>query len=229
MERPYGPLIVESRQRKLLRTITRIIVYPLLFVVFIPLFRLKVDGRKRLKGPAISVMNHCIYVEWFFLWHAVRPGYIRFTAEQANMQRRDLGWFNFLLGVLGIPDDNTMALAPAVTSALGRKELIHFFPEGVLHTKNQDPGKFMIGAAWFACRHDVPLIPVAELLTRRKIQRFLPWWPPAVRLVVGNALYPAEYRQKGDRLRDTAQRLTEEAERFVHNTIKNHKAQSAPR
>lgn len=166
-------------------------------------------------------MNHCLYVEWFFLWHAVRPRYLRFTAEQANIQRRDLGWFNWLLGVIGIPKDSPMAVAPAISHALKRKELVHFFPEGILKERNQNPKDFMIGAAWFACRHNVPLIPVAEILTTRKINSLIPWWPPKVNLVVGEGLHPCEFRNKGEKLQETARRITDASELFIRETIQS--------
>jgi 1-acyl-sn-glycerol-3-phosphate acyltransferase len=184
------------------------------------MYGLKVIHRERLRGPGISVMNHCLHVEWFFLWHAVRPRYIRFTAEQANMQRKDLGWFNYALGVIGIPSENPMAVAPAISHAAARGELIHFFPEGVLKRRNQKPEGFMIGAAWFACRHDIPLIPVAEILTARRLEAVFPWWPPKVTLIVGDALMPGDFRRENERLRNRARRLSEEAERIIRETIR---------
>lgn len=220
MERPYRPLIEESGFRSLVRRISYRLFYLPLFLILVPSYGLKVTGRENLKGPAVTVMNHCLHFEWFFLWHAARPRFIRFTAEQANMERRDAGWFNFLLGVIGIPDRNPMAMAPAVGAALDRRELVHFFPEGVLNRNSQDPGNFFVGAAWFACRHQVPLIPVAEVLHPRKISRWLRWWPPRVEIVVGKPVHPARIPAKGRNLRRQAEQMTEMAENWIRKTLR---------
>ncbi len=223
MERPYRPLIEESFFRRILRTVSRFVFYPILFAAFAPIYQFKVENRKRLRGPAVSVMNHCIYVEWFFLWHAVRPRYIRFTAEQENMQNQAWAWFNWLLGVIGIPRNNPMGVAPAVAASLERGELIHFFPEGVIKDKSQDPGIFHIGAAWFACRHNVPLIPVAEILLPRKPGTPFSGLPPKVLLIVGEPMDPAAWARDGEKLRATADRMTAEAEKWIRATINHYK------
>ena len=220
MERPYRPLVEESGCRRLLRTAGYWLFYPLLFLALIPLYRLKVRGRERLKGPAVTVMNHCVHFEWFFLWHAARFRFVRFTAEQANMQRRDAGWFNFLMGVIGIPDSNPMAITPSVAAALKREELVHFFPEGVLKARSRDPGEFFIGAAWFAGRHRVPLIPVAEVLHPRRLSRWLPWWPPRVELVVGEPILPDGTAGEGRALRRAARHMTDETEKWIRETVR---------
>ena len=72
MERPYRPLVEESVFRRLLRTVSYWLFYPFLVLSLLPVYGLKVTGRKRLKGPAVTVMNHCVHFEWFFLWHAAR-------------------------------------------------------------------------------------------------------------------------------------------------------------
>jgi 1,2-diacylglycerol 3-alpha-glucosyltransferase len=195
--------------------------HPFLWLAFVPLYGMKAENRRRLAeaGPAISVMNHCIYVEWFFVWHAARWRFVRFTAEQANMTRKDVGWFNWTLGVIGIPEASPMAIAPAVGHFLEKGELIHFFPEGVLKERNTEPGDFMIGAAWFACRHGVPLIPIAESLEERRIQKLLPWWPPKVRLTVLEPMDPADFTAPGKKLRRAAEEMTVAVEKAIRETV----------
>jgi len=221
MERPYRPLISESRFRKFLRVTGYIIFYPLLFSVLRPLYRFRISGRRHLgiPGPGISVMNHCIDFEWFFIWHAARPRYVRFIAEEANLKRADAGWFNRIMGVIGVPEDKPMALAPAVKAAVERGELIHIFPEGVISRKSRYPSKFIIGAAWFACLHNIPLIPISEVLMKSPIHRLMPFWPPKVKLVVGSPLLPEDYRRPGERMKQQADRLNRAAERLIRDTI----------
>ena len=115
---------------------------------------------------------------------------------------------------------------PAVDAAISRGELIHFFPEGVLKSRSQAPGAFFIGAAWFACRHNVPLIPVAEILHPRRIQRWLPAFPPRVELIVGEPMYPDDYRESGETLRKTAGRMTQAAEGFIRTEINSHSVET---
>lgn len=221
MERPYRPLISESFFRRFLRIAGNIIFYLPLYLSLIPLYRLKIRGRKKLKvkGGAISIMNHCIDFEWFFIWHAARPRYIRFVAEEANMKRVDAGWFNRLMGVLGVPEDHPMAIASSVKESLKRGEIVHIFPEGLINRNSQNPSEFIIGAAWFACLFQVPLIPISEVLLKRPIQRYLPWWPPAVKLIIGDALHPEDFSRPGEKMRQKALRLNKKAEEIIRNTL----------
>ena len=221
MERSYRPLIRESLFRRRLRIAGYYCFYPFLWIATIPIYSLRIKGRRILKfdGPAISVMNHCIDLEWFFIWHTARPHYIRFIAEEANLRRPDAGWFNWIMGVMGVPEDHPMAIAATVRRCLNDGELIHFFPEGVLKPRNQRPEGFMIGAAWFACLHNVPLIPLTEILLKRPIHRFLPWWPPGIKLVVGDPMHPRDFHNSGERLRHRAARMTEQAEKTIRDTI----------
>lgn len=221
MERPYRPLKEESAFRRVSRMIAYRLFHPFLWLAFCPLYGVKIVNRRRLvdAGPAVSVMNHCIYIEWFFVWHAARFRYVRFTAEQANMTRKDVGWFNWLLGVIGIPDDSPMAIAPIVARCLKNGELVHFFPEGVLKQRCKIPGDFMVGAAWFACRHKVPLIPIAESLENRRIQRLLPWWPPKVILKVLPSLEPSDFIGPDKSLRRAAEKMTRAAEEAIRKVV----------
>ncbi len=231
MERPYRPLTEESLFRRGLRIAGYFFFYPLLFLTLIPLYSLRVGGRKRLgiRGGGITVMNHCIDMEWFFIWHAARPRYIRFVAEEANMKRIDAGWFNWIMGVIGVPEDRPMAVAAAVKAGLERGELVHFFPEGVIKRGNQNPTGFIIGAAWFACLNNVPLIPISEVLLKRPMHRFIPWWPPRVKLMVGEALYPEDFIRPGEKMRKGAARMTQEAERIIRDCILRGNEPGAPR
>ncbi|MDF1568410.1 MAG: lysophospholipid acyltransferase family protein [Spirochaetaceae bacterium] len=221
MEGPYRPLTEETKLHRLLISAAYRLAYPLLWLVIVPFYRLKVTGRRQIRniGGAVTVMNHCLYMEWLFVCRAAWPRQPRFSMEEANIRRKDVGWANRLMGGFGIPDDHPMAVAPKIRVLLEKGELVHFFPEGYLKFRSQTPSEFLPGAAWFACMNNVPIIPIAEVLLSRGIHRAAPWWPPRVRLVIGSPLYPADYQTAGTRLRDRAARMTEDCERFIRETI----------
>ena len=168
----------------------------------------------------ITAMNHCMYVEWVFMCKAAWPRVVRFSMEEANIKRKDLGWANRLLGGFGIPKDNPMAVAPLIRDLIHEGEIVHFFPEGYLKWRNQRPGSFQLGAAWFAALHNIPLVPVTEVLLKRPLHKLLPWWPPKIKLIIDPPIHPARYPQK--RLKDRAEAMTRDMEELMNRNIRAH-------
>ena len=221
MERPYRPLIAESKGKRTLRLLAYYFTLPFLWMALAPVYGLRIKGRKYLRRckAAVTAMNHCQYLEWFFMCHAAWPRAVRFSMEEANIRRKDIGWANRLMGGFGIPEDNPMAMAPMIGKLLNNGELVHFFPEGVLKYRNPVPDGLSVGAAWFACRYDVPLVPVTEVLIERPIRKFVPWWPPKVLIVIGKALNPGDFGGRERRIKDKARDMTSELLNIMQKTI----------
>ncbi|MCG8453048.1 MAG: 1-acyl-sn-glycerol-3-phosphate acyltransferase [Spirochaetales bacterium] len=169
----------------------------------------------------ITVMNHCVHLEWMFVYRAFWPQCPIFTMEQENIQRRDWGWLNRLLGAIGIPRNNPMAISAAVDAQLQNQGWVHFFPEGVLTLHSQKPQPFVLGAAWFALKNSKPLVPIAEKLTWTRFHQWVKWWPPKVELIFGPPLWPQEYATKEKRLRNQALAMTADAQQWIHSILEN--------
>jgi hypothetical protein len=63
---------------------------------------------------AITVSNHCQYLEPVFTGLSLCLRKVWYVVEENNITRQDIGWLNRLLGAIGIPKQNPMAIAPNI-------------------------------------------------------------------------------------------------------------------
>ena len=186
-----------------------------------PAYRFRVKGRGNLRGhrKGILAANHCQYIEPALSAVAIWPKRTWFSAEENNVTRKDVGWLTRLLRAFGIPDDNPMAIAGPIKKALERNWFIHFYPEGTLSWRSQEPGPFLEGAFFFAFLNDVPVFPITEVLRERPIRKLLPWMPPRTTFVIGEPIYPAEFRGGDVPRRERVHRMAERVRKVMVDTI----------
>jgi 1-acyl-sn-glycerol-3-phosphate acyltransferase len=198
-----------------------LVAVPAMFLIGKIAYGIRVKGRRNLRGYSSGLVaaNHCQFVEPGFSGMILWPRKVLFSAEENNVTRRDVGWLTRLLRAFGIPDDAPMSIAGFVKKGLENGWLIHFYPEGVLSWRSQDPGPFLEGVFFFSFLNNVPVFPLTEVLRDRPIRRVFPWWPPKTIFVIGEPVLPADFRKPGVARRDLVHAMSEHVHRIMVETI----------
>ncbi len=194
---------------------------PFSFIIGHLIYGLRVKGRKYFRGHKNGMIaaNHCQFMEPAFSGLALWPRKVFFSAEENNIVRRDVGWLVRLVRAFGIPDKNPLSVGTLVTKALKKNWFVHFYPEGVLYWRSQEPAPFMEGVFFFAYLNNVPVFPLAEVLKDRPIRRIIPWWPPRTLFVFCPPVYPEEFRKKGLSRREIIHQMSEAVRKAILDTI----------
>ena len=215
-----------SLDGNLLFRITSFILYyfitiPFMFVMGKLVYGLRIKGRRNLRGHHRGVIaaNHCQYIEPGFSSVVFCPLKLLYSAEENNVTRKDIGWLTRLLRAFGIPDENPMAIAGFVKTALQKNWFVHFYPEGVISWRSQEPGPFLEGVFFFAFLNNVPVFPLTEVLRERPIRKILPLWPPRTMFVIGKPVFPDNFREPGVSRRVQVHRMSEAVHGVIRKTI----------
>lgn len=203
----------------LLTCIARILLpLPLRF-----LYGLQTRGKENLKKigktGAITVSNHCQYIEPIFTGLVLWPRRVWYVVENNNIERKDVGWLNRLLGAIGIPPQNPMSISIPIRSALENHHIVHFYPEGRLYYRNQQLRPFYTGAFLIALRNNVPVLPLTEVLHERKLSKVLSFLPPKVTFVIEAPVFPEEIRGLVESPRKRSAVFASYVQKTMQNTI----------
>tara|TARA_X000000368_G_C23043174_1_gene717924 strand:+ start:1994 stop:2620 length:627 start_codon:yes stop_codon:yes gene_type:complete len=131
------------------------------FVCFL-LTKMTVKGKENLpkNGPYVLAPNHIHNIDPFPLSAAINKPITFLMAEDQNPLKWYEGWAPRSYGVLMI---NRKKIQPSTIKAMHKqikkKEIICIFPEGTALGSGLKKGKN--GVAFFASRHEIPIIPVA--------------------------------------------------------------------
>tara|TARA_X000001036_G_scaffold308719_1_gene287385 strand:- start:755 stop:1381 length:627 start_codon:yes stop_codon:yes gene_type:complete len=126
------------------------------------LTKMTVKGKENLpkSGPYILTPNHIHNIDPFPLSAAINKPMTFLMAEDQNPLKWYEGWAPRSYGVLMI---NRKKIQPSTIKAMHKqikeKEIICIFPEGTALGSGLKKGKN--GAAFFAARHETPIVPVA--------------------------------------------------------------------
>ncbi len=197
------------------------IAVPILSLIGVLFYGLRVEGKSHLKGykSGMFASNHCQYLEGPFLAVSIFPRRLFFAAEENNVTRKDVGWLTKSLRVFGIPDVNPMQIAPFIKEALQKNWFIIFYPEGNIQLNSQEPAPFMAGVFFFSYLNDTPLFPVTEVLKRGAIHKLLPWWPPRTTLIIGEPIFPQEFKAMDLSRRDRLDAMRDRVYQIILDTI----------
>jgi HAD superfamily hydrolase (TIGR01509 family) len=131
------------------------------------LFRLRLEGRERLSaGPAIYCANHLSWIDPFVLIATlpVRPRLMFFGPKEEDMS---VGGRNRLMQWTGAtipyrPGKNDLLDATRrVHAAIAAGRIVVIFGEGRIQPVESRVGPLSEGAAYFALREHVPIVPLA--------------------------------------------------------------------
>jgi 1-acyl-sn-glycerol-3-phosphate acyltransferase len=139
-------------------------------------FRLKIKGRKNLKGINASIVtcNHVENMDNVMVRQAVRGHRLYITVGHYNNRNDLIGKFMRVAGTLPIPnpdEPNIRAYAnfnKAIEYCLFKKSYILFYPEVALWWRYEKPRPFKEGAFYFAAKHNVPIVPLFITWRRNK-------------------------------------------------------------
>ncbi len=155
-------------------------------------WRMEVVGRDRLpgSGPFILCPVHRSFID-FAVTGAAIPRIMRFMGKDDLWEVAPLGWFLDQMGAF--PVHREKVDRPALRNceeALHLGDPVVMFPEG-----RRESGPLVRelheGPAWLACRHRVPVVPVALGRTDRALPlgAKLPR-PVKIRVLIGEPIYP---------------------------------------
>lgn len=157
--------------------ITRDIVVTLIGAIGWPLcralYRIEIhrstqNGGRSLPRRAILVSNHCMPLDPLFHGLAIFPKRTFYTLLEETCEAPVLGTFVRTLGGIPLPRSESRLndIEQAVEHALRTQGLVHFYPEGECFLGNQKILPFKAGAAYFAVKFGVPVVPIVTVLKR---------------------------------------------------------------
>jgi 1-acyl-sn-glycerol-3-phosphate acyltransferase len=170
----------------ILLRISQFLTWPIAFVYFHILYRLKINGRKNLKKvtrPFIIIVNHFNFADSFLfrliLGFSTPHLPLRFMAvNRFNWHwlnfLADIGVISFIYGIFGVfivvPGRGIQKNLEEAKRLIGRKQNIVIYPEGKI-VIDHVIAPFKSGAAVLAIETGTPVLPISLRLNGRKLFR----------------------------------------------------------
>jgi len=183
----------------------------ILYVIDATLFGFKVKGRKALKkvrGGAVTVMNHVHPMDCTMVKLAVFPRRIHFTSLRRNLELPFVGWLIRSCGALPLPTDlkGSVWFQKQLKRGIQGGDWVHYYPEGLLVRDHQDLRNFQEGAFFTAVSGNCPVIPmVITYLHPRGLWR-LAGGKQRMLLSIGDPQYPNAALSSKEAVRELAER-----------------------
>ena len=128
-------------------------------------FRIKIKGRKNLKGikSAITISNHVHYLDCLWNYQALtKHKRVYFTGAPFNFKKGFLGSFLRAGGFIPIATSFSQKkeFDKYVSELLEKGSFVHFYPEQALWLKFKQSRPLKKGAFLYASKNNVPIVPV---------------------------------------------------------------------
>lgn len=151
-------------------------------------FRIKVEGRKNLKGvkSGITISNHVHYLDCLWNIQALHNKKVYITGAPHNFKQ---GFFGATMQAGGfIPLTTSFSeskkFADYISGILKDGGFVHFYPEQALWYKYEQSRPFKKGAFYYASQNNVPIIPIIICFRKSKFRK------TAVTLRICPPIYP---------------------------------------
>lgn len=137
----------------------------ILYIIDTVCFGYKVKGKKvlkKVKGGAVTVVNHVHPMDCTMVKLAVFPRRIYFTSLRRNFELPFIGWLIKLCGALSLPLDNNEMVwfQKQLKRGINRGDWVHYYPEGLLVRDHRALRNFHAGAFLTAVHSGCPVIPM---------------------------------------------------------------------
>ncbi|MBP5193369.1 MAG: 1-acyl-sn-glycerol-3-phosphate acyltransferase [Clostridia bacterium] len=209
------PFIDDSKKAKFLRALVRILLYAIVFPFTKIKLGLRTEGRenlvkhkKTLNKGVISCSNHVHFFDYLAVMRAIKPKKPAVLVWARNINGESGGLIRSVGGI-PIPENNpgaALALGKALEKYLDGGWL-HVYPEGSMWEFYAPIRPFKRGAAFYACRCDKPLLPMA--FSYRKpgwIRRVIFRQIACLTLRIGEPLFPNKDLPEKERILDLTAR-----------------------
>lgn len=198
------------------------IVSILLYLIDTFWFGLTIEGREYLRGicGGVSVMNHVHPMDCTMAKLATFPKRIFFISLKRNFNIPFTGWLVRWLGGIPIPDSPSemITFQKQIEEAIGRGDIIHYYPEGQLVRYYTSLREFHRGAFVTAVRTGCPIIPMVIAYRKPGFLRSLIKKKPCVHLTICEPQYADVSLNRGAAVNELMQRTRRVMEERLNGT-----------
>lgn len=204
--------------------IMHILFWAVMMLMF-PLYLLKIKNRKYFfsvlnnKRGAISVANHCYYLDSGFISLALFPHFTNYAVDEHTMSVKFLGYFLKRIGGFPVSQTNFRPLYNTIGHLLKKNRIVHLFPEGNMLDYNQRVAEFERGAFYFALAYDAPILPIAIVLKKRPLLRFLTKPLPRVEVHLCKPIYLEAYKELGLSHKELLSKIASDVQTIIDQKI----------
>ncbi len=194
------PYVDQSRSMRFKRSLIRVLLNVVVFPVATVRLGLRIEGRQNLRkhrdelrNGAVSCANHVHMWDYIGVMKGVRPHKTGILVWAPNVNGEN-GTLIRLTGGIPIPENDlaaTKEYVRQVTDYLKAGGWLHIYPEGSMWEYYAPIRPFKPGAAYFACKCQKPVLPLA--FTYRKpgwIRRHVFRQIACLTLHIGEPIYP---------------------------------------
>lgn len=215
----HYPYIDKSKSFRFMDNLFRVLLVLIVFPLTYIRLGLKIKGKKNLKKHkseikkgVISVCNHVHMWDYLSIMNAIKPIRPKLLVWGPNVKGEN-GFMVRHVGGIPIPEGDMkgmMAYFSAIEDLLNSGGWLHIYPEGSMWEYYAPIRPFKVGAAFFACQYDKPIIPFGISYRkpgwiRRKIFKQI----ALLNLNIGEPLYPNKNLSKKEREIDLTKRAHE--------------------
>lgn len=164
------PYVDKSKGFRFRQTLVRLLLYLVVWPALHVRLGFRIEGKQNLKKNrellrkgAVSCCNHVHMWDYLGIMRAIRPTRPNILAWAPNLRGENAKLIR-IVGGIPIPENDlpaTFAYLRAIRDLLEEGGWLHVYSEGSMWEYYQPIRPFKKGAAYFACRHNKPLIPLA--------------------------------------------------------------------